>query len=124
MLRDIWGRDVTKIGRGQDFKQRVALLPRDVQQAIRSALRAELDGVAPGKATAASWIPGRDWTGSVYEPIYTTACQRDFDSSAMLFGQMFREVVIEHPAWWTTVKQPKRKGDPSSIEIALYWREG
>ena len=122
MLQDMWGKEIKTVGRGQDFQRAIARMSIQEYERIRAELRSKLALVEPGKATAASWIPGHDWTGTVYEPIYTKACQRNYDASAMLFGQIFKLEVIHHGALWSTVKQPKHKDDPDGVEIALYWR--
>jgi hypothetical protein len=48
-----------------------------------------------------SWIPGADWTGTVFEPIYRTVCRQDFDASARFFGLLVWEAVLNHPDVWS-----------------------
>ena len=33
-----------------------------------------------------SWMPGNDWTNTVYEPIYTKACNKEVNLSGLCFG--------------------------------------
>jgi hypothetical protein len=33
-----------------------------------------------------SWIPGNDWTNTVYDPIYSKACNNDMNLSGLCFG--------------------------------------
>jgi hypothetical protein len=46
----------------------------------------ELIDEAGGEIATAGWLPGSDWAGTVFAPIYTKAARGDFDRSAMFFG--------------------------------------
>lgn len=48
----------------------------------------ELIDEGGGEIATAGWLPGGDWTGTPFEPIYTKAAREDFDRSAMFFGQL------------------------------------
>ena len=48
-----------------------------------------------------SWIPGSDWTGTVFQPIYEKACRKDFEASARFFGLLLWEVMMEHSEDWS-----------------------
>src|SRR5437773_4011963 len=48
-----------------------------------------------------SWMPGTDWSGTVFEPIYSAACLCDHDSSAKFFGLILWEVVKDHDKTWS-----------------------
>ena len=41
-----------------------------------------------------SWIPGNDWTGTVYEPIYH-ACRDNKTSSGLFFGLILFNLLLE-----------------------------
>jgi hypothetical protein len=34
----------------------------------------------------AGWMPGNNWSGSVFEPIYTKACGMNEEESGLCFG--------------------------------------
>lgn len=44
----------------------------------------------------AGWIPGHDWTGTVYEPIYY-ACGRNVRQAGMFFGLILFHYLMERP---------------------------
>jgi hypothetical protein len=46
------------------------------------------------------WLPGSDWTGTVFEPTYTRAAREDFNRSAMFFGQLVWFVIMGRPERW------------------------
>ena len=66
-----------------------------------------------------SWIPGSDWTGTVFFPIWDSACNRDFDASAKFFGLILWKVVMEHTEEWSFGKYEK---DGTPIAGTTYFR--
>ena len=52
-----------------------------------------------------SFIPGSDWSGTVWEPIYTKACGFDFDHAAQFFGLLVCQVLIDREETWYFIKQ-------------------
>ncbi len=52
-----------------------------------------------------SFIPGSDWSGTVWDPIYTKACGFDFDYSAQFFGLLVCQVLIDRKETWYFLKQ-------------------
>tara|TARA_R110002072_G_scaffold30353_2_gene94844 strand:+ start:3477 stop:3854 length:378 start_codon:yes stop_codon:yes gene_type:complete len=47
-----------------------------------------------------SWIPGSDWTGTIWEPIYSKACMGDVTQAALFFGLLVWRVALDHPEVW------------------------
>ena len=47
-----------------------------------------------------SWIPGTDWMGTVFEPIYW-ACGEDPDVAALFFGLVVWQVVMDREDCWS-----------------------
>ena len=47
-----------------------------------------------------SWIPGSDWTGSVFEPVYI-ACNFDEVASALFFGLLVWQVLMDREDCWS-----------------------
>ncbi len=52
-----------------------------------------------------SFIPGSNWSGTVWDPIYTKACGFDFDHSAQFFGLLVCQVLIDREETWYYIKQ-------------------
>ncbi|MGD2072982.1 MAG: hypothetical protein PVG65_05795, partial [Candidatus Thorarchaeota archaeon] len=46
-----------------------------------------------------SWIPGKDWDGTVFKPI-CRACNSDPTSSALFFGLLVWEAALVHDKVW------------------------
>ena len=57
------------------------------------------------KVVVSSFIPGSDWSGTVWDPIYTKACGFDFDHSAQFFGLLVCQVLIDREETWYFIKQ-------------------
>jgi len=60
----------------------------------------ELIDESGAEIATAGWLPGSDWTGTPFEPIYTRAARHDFDRSAMFFGQLVWYTIMQRPEPW------------------------
>lgn len=60
----------------------------------------ELIDASGAEIATAGWLPGSDWTGTPFEPIYMKAARGDFDRSAMFFGQLVWYAIMERPERW------------------------
>jgi hypothetical protein len=123
MLEDVvTGRRITEVPHRKELEAMLGRMSAAEIEAINAALDAKLEEIAPGKAISASWIPGHDWTGTPFMPIYAKACRMDFAASAGAFGKIFMSRIIGHPDLWRSIKQPKDKKDPDGLETTYYWR--
>ena len=123
MLEDaITGRRIKSLSYPKDFDRLRARLTEAEFDAITEALNQKLDETPIGKSNSVSWIPGSNWMGTVFMPIYTKACRGDEGASALFLGNAMKLTVICHGSLWRSVKQPKLKTDPEGIETTLYWR--
>ncbi len=66
-----------------------------------------------------SWMPGADWTGTIFEPIYEMACRRDEDAAAKFFGLILWHVILEREELWSFGRYEK---DGFPIEGMTYFR--
>jgi hypothetical protein len=66
-----------------------------------------------------SWIPGDDWTDTVYDPIYSKACAQDPAASAKFFGLLLWEVMLNDDAYWAFGRYEK---DGIRIEGLTYFK--
>lgn len=60
----------------------------------------ELIDEAGAEIATAGWLPGSDWTGTPFEPIYTIAARQDYQRSALFFGQLVWYVVMTRSEPW------------------------
>lgn len=91
------------------------LTPKQFQAVVE-----ELDGrVSAGDVHTSSWMPGRDWSNTVFQPIYEQACGCDKESAAMCFGLILWEVMMKRPEAWSFGRYPR---DGIEIKGMTYFR--
>ena len=56
--------------------------------------------ISSSEIETSSWIPGSDWSGTVFQPIYESACDFDETSAAKFFGLILWHVVMDHEEVW------------------------
>lgn len=76
------GKYVEKLPHKNDFDQWMKNLSATDYQKIAIALNAKVD---MSDINTSSWIPGNDWTGTIYEPLYH-ACGNNKEASGKFFG--------------------------------------
>ncbi len=85
------------------FRQEFDLLRGRLSEADFEAMVARINDLidASGAEIAtAGWLPGSDWTGTPFEPIYAIAARQDYQRSALFFGQLVWYVVMTRPEPW------------------------
>jgi hypothetical protein len=81
--------------------------------AIVSHINALIDGVGADIATA-GWLPGNDWTGTHFQPIYDKAARRSYDQAAKFFGLLVWHTVMQRPETWASGRYQKGGKDIGS----------
>ncbi len=81
----------------------------------------ELIDASGAEIATAGWLPGSDWTGTAFEPIYTVAARGDFDRAALFFGQLVWYVVMKRPEPWASGRYQL---DGKDIRSRTYFRLG
>lgn len=82
---------------------------------ISAELKSRIHGA---EIHTSSWIPGEDWTGTVYEPIYR-ACGEDPIASAKFFGLLLWKEMLDDESYWAFGRYEK---DGIPIEGLTYFR--
>ena len=108
--------EIKDIPHRKDYDQwRQRLTDSDYQDIINE-LSQKIQG---SEIQTSSWIPGEDWTGTVYEPIYTDACNQDPVASAKCFGLLLWEAILKDDSYWAFGRYEK---DGVPIEGLTYFR--
>ena len=84
------GKYVTQVPHKADFAKWMKKLSASDYQAIADALNKKID---ESDINTAGWLPGHDWTGTVYEPIYE-ACGRNQVQSGLFFGLIVFDLLM------------------------------
>lgn len=90
--------EITKIPHRREFDHWRGRLSDFEYQAIVDDLNSRIEGT---EIQTSSWMPGSDWSGTVFQPIYENACEFSETSSALFFGLIVWVVFMERPEWWS-----------------------
>jgi hypothetical protein len=105
--------------RAKDFgywRSQLQAFDPTAENQIRAALNQVFDQAALIEDTTvySSAIPGKDWTGTVYDPIYQ--CLQDENQSRLFFGLLVWDVAVHrHDKWYF---KPK---DTDEVEAGTYY---
>lgn len=104
--------------RGRTFKLALSRMqPNDVL-AVRNALDHRIAG---SRIETSAWIPGADWRGTPWQPIYDDGAAQSSDLAAMMFGLFVWEAFERHPLDWYT-QRFSMGGDDDRFRV--YFRPG
>jgi hypothetical protein len=106
VLFTIEGKQITKVAYETKYKDRIKSLNKVDYDALVDELNKVIDS---SDVHTSSWIPGHDWRGTVYEPIWIS-CKKNNDLAAMFYGQILYKVVIDRPEVWLFGDYPHAKG--------------
>lgn len=87
------------------YADRFSLLEKRLSKAEFEAIEArinELGDEAGGEIATAGWLPGNNWTGTPFDPIYQKAAKRDHTLSAQLFGLFVWYTIMRRPEAWAS----------------------
>jgi hypothetical protein len=91
------GKYVEKLPHKKEFDRWMKNLSASDYQNVIDALNQKVD---LSDINTSSWIPGNDWTGTVYEPLYH-ACGNNKDASGLFFGLILFDLLMrrEYAVW-------------------------
>ncbi len=110
------GKYVNNIPHLKEYNNWKSRMSVDELDAIFNELNARFD---VNEVETSSWIPGSDWTGTVFDPIYHKACRRNEVASGLCFGLMVWEAIMNHPEVWGFGRYEK---DGIPIQGITYFR--
>jgi hypothetical protein len=117
MLVDLMtGRELTAVPYPDKFDLLQSRLSLAELAAIKDALNVKIEGT---EIQTAGWMPGRDWSGTVFHPIWEKAANKNHDLSAQLFGLLVWVVFQERPERWSSGRFEK---DGKEIGSRTYFR--
>ena len=108
--------EITHIPHRADFDRWCSRLTAAQIDTIFSKLRCMIDG---DEIHTAGWMPGNDWSGTDWEPIYTDACQGDIHASGLCFGLFVWVAMQRHSDAWAFGRYEK---DGIPIRSLTYFR--
>ena len=90
---------ISYIPHEREYRVWLGRLTNAQQQAIMDELARMADH---GDVHTSSWMPGHDWTGKVFQPIWEFACLKNDDAAAKCFGLMLWEAMMNCPEAWSS----------------------
>ena len=85
------GKYVTTNPHKKDFEKWMNKLSEEDYKKIIAELNSKID---QSDVNTAGWLPGHDWTGTVYEPIFD-ACGKNVTQSGMFFGLIVFDLLMK-----------------------------
>lgn len=97
---------------------------RDRDAAAEAQIRAAINAYVDNKIRQHGWtqdcwfcssfVPGRDWAGTPYAPIYDAMCdwygeELAWNQSRLFFGLLVKDVMIRRPEHWLCYKAPEQE---------------
>ena len=88
---------IEHIPQKHDYDEWTSRISDEHYQAIYDELNSR---ISDSEIETSSWIPGSDWSGTVFHPIYEDACNFDETAAAKFFGLILWHVIMEHDEVW------------------------
>jgi hypothetical protein len=115
MLIDITTKKkIARMPHEQQFDEIKARLSAVEFDAVIAEINARIDA-AGGEIATAGWLPGSDWSGTPFAPIYEKGCRRNQRLSGLFFGQCVWFAMSERPEPWAFGRYQKDGIDIGSI---------
>ena len=114
---------IVKIPHDKENRPIINRIPPEQLHAICMELNSKIDEVVDSQdeLITAGWIPGHDWTGSVWEAIYIAA-NRNYNRAAMVFGTLVFETIMNRPEDWSLGKYQVNGRDIGSTTYFRIYR--
>jgi hypothetical protein len=121
MLIDIdTGRTLQDVPFKDDFNTLRSRLTVEEFDAAVECINRLIDDAGAEIATA-GWLPGNDWTGTPFEPIFSKAAAKNQALGGKLFGLLVWYTIMQRPERWGSGRYKK---DGVEIRSRTYFRLG
>lgn len=114
------GKEITWVPKQKDFSDLRRRLADAEFEAIVDEINARIDAAGAEIATA-GWLPGSDWIGTPFWPIYAKVAKKNYDVAARFFGLMVWYTVMLRPEKWGSGRFEK---NGEEIGSRTYFRLG
>lgn len=123
MLFNIDGKKIERVYHKTDFDIMKGNIPTNdmikIKEELNILIKKAYDDVdEDNNILTSSWVPGKDWTGTVYDSIYKNGAKSNFSSAAKLFGLILMETFIEQKEEWVFMK-----ADNDQISGSYYFKK-
>ena len=98
-VKTVWHKPFFDASKSRLSLEEYQLMIGELNKIVQNSIDTKSDIVVAG------FIPGKDWTGTVWDPIYSKACGHDEEHSAQFFGLLVCQVLIDREETWYFLKQ-------------------
>jgi len=105
------GKEFQRIPFANEYRRVMKRLARSEIDAMKAELHSKIDA---GDIHTAGWMPGSDWTGTSFMPLYAKGAQSNYNLAARMFGLLVWEVFMERPERWGSGRYQKGGRDIGS----------
>ena len=102
-VKTVWHKDFFDVAKSE-LEEKYNPIIDELNKIVQKSIDEKTDIVV------SSFIPGSDWSNTVWEPIYTKACENDEECAAKFFGLLLCQVLIDRKETWFFIKQDIAKG--------------
>lgn len=92
-------REIIDIPHRQEYAAWISRLSSEQIQDIKAEILRRIR-IGGDEIATAGWLPGPDWSGTPFQPIYEYACLRNRDAAGKCFGIFVWETLMEHNDCW------------------------
>ncbi len=110
------GKAITRLPFAADFRAAMARLTAAEVQAMKDELNRKISG---DEIHTAGWMPGSDWRGTPFQPLYEKGAKGNYDVAAKMFGLLVWQAFMDHPERWGSGRYEK---DGRDIGSRTYFR--
>ena len=99
MLIDISGKEIGHIPFRETFDPLKARLSQGQFKAVVAEIEQRIKD-AGDEIVTSSWLPGKNWEGTPFQPIYEIAAKKNEKVAGKMFGLMVWYTIMKHPDRW------------------------
>lgn len=106
MLYNIYGQEISKVSYQETFNcfYKLDKIERDKINSKLQEIINETSLKDNNKILTSSFIPGKDWTNTVFQPIYEKASDCNEELAAKIFGLVLMQNFIDNDKEWVFMK--------------------
>lgn len=109
------GKKAERMPRAAEYAGYLSRMTSEEIASIHEALDEMIDGT---EIQTAGWMPGSDWSGTPFSPIYNKAANKNFGLSGKIFGLLVFDTFMRRPEDWMTGRFEK---DGKPIKSRTYF---
>lgn len=104
IVKTVWHKDFFNVCKNRLSEDEYQTMINELNKIIEKSVETKSDVIV------SSFIPGKDWSNTIWDPIYSKACIFHEEHSAQFFGLLVCNVLIDRKEKWYFLKQDIARG--------------